>query len=805
MARLSSSIILLGTLAVLGCSGNSPAGSGGGTGGHAGAAGSMMPSGTGGASGQAGGAGRGGVDGSGVGGSIGGASGAGGGAIGGTAGAPGGAGGAAGTGGAGGATGSGGAAGQAGAGGAAGQAGAGGGTGQAGTGGGAAALRLLAGGTGPGEGVPLRSPTGITRDGANLYFTDLNAVWKLDVTTGAVATIAGVAGQPGAEDGTGADARFGSPSGIVSDGSGNLYVTDSSYFTIRKVVIATGAVTTIAGEPLGGAPGGYAICGNDDGVGANARFCTPAGIASDGAGNLYVANAGASTIRKVVIATADVSTIAGSAGSYNESADGRGMNARFSVPMGIASDGAGNLYVAEAGANVVRKIVIATADVSTIAGAPMQPGSADGAGGSARFYGPSGIASDRAGNLYVTDTENDTIRKIVVATGAVTTLAGVPTPGVFGTSTDGTGSEARFFNPRGVVSDGANNLYVADTENHNIRRIVLPNAEVTTIAGEGRPTIADGTGAAARFRNPAGITSDGAGGVFVADAANSAIRKVVIATGAATTLAGAGWSGSSDGTGAGARFDNAEGVASDRAGNLYVADTGNNTIRKIAVATGAVTTIAGAAGQFGSADGTGTAARFSGPTAIISDGAGSLYVADTANSTIRKVALATGAVTTLAGAGSPGSADGTGAAARFSYPYGIAGDGAGNLYVADTGNSTIRKIDLTTRTVTTFAGKVGVADSVDGPGAGARLNYPYSIGADGAGNLYVADIGNATIRKIVIQTAAVSTVIGSAGQSGVSLGPLPASLAAPYGVVVLPAGDLAITDFSENLVLIGHL
>jgi sugar lactone lactonase YvrE len=656
------------------------------------------------------------------------------------------------------------------------------------------------GGTG---GAPFRWPSGVASDRAgNLYFTAENAILKFDIATGDVTVIAGVATEPGAVDGTATEARFDYPRGIASDGAGNLFVADTQNFTIRKIVVATGAVTTLAGIAKGGATGFYGTCGYTDGIGATARFCYPGGIASDGAGNLYVADSDYNTIRKIVAATGEVTTLAGTPESYGSNVDGRGADARFNIPSGIASDGAGNLFVTDWGNRTIRKIVIATGDVATIAGMPGQQGSADGRGSSARFFEPHGIASDGAGNLYVSESYNNTIRKIVAATGDVTTLAGAV--GQHGAA-DGTGADARFNEPAGIASDGTGRLYVADYENSSIREVAIATADVTTIAGEGRPKIADGTGAAARFNNPAGIAGDGAGSLYVADSANSAIRKVALATGAVTTIAGAGWSGSADGAGAAARFSNPEGIASDRAGNLYVADTGNNTIRKIAVATGSVTTIAGAAGQFGSADGTGAAARFSGPTAIISDGAGSLYVADTANSTIRKVALATGAVTTLAGAGSPGSTDGTGAAARFSYPYGIAGDGAGNLYVADTGNSTIRKIDVTTRTVTTFAGKVGVTDSVDGPGATARFNYPYSIGGDGAGNLYVADIGNATIRKIVIQTAAVSTVIGSAGQSGVSLGPLPASLAAPYGVVVLPAGDLAITDFSENLVLIGHL
>ena len=485
--------------------------------------------------------------------------------------------------------------------GASGQAGTGGAAGRAGTG--APTLSLLAGGLGstaPASRFSL--PLGAASDGpGKLYVTDENAIRKVDIVTGVVTTIAGVVDQSGSADGTGAEARFSIPNGVASDGAGNLYVADTGNNTIRKIVIATGTVTTLAGT-RGGAPNGYAYCSYADGIGGRAGFCTPGGITSDGAGNLYVADSSACTIRKIVIATGEVTTLAGSGGSYGTSADGTGADARFNDPIGIASDGAGNLYVADYGGRTIRKVVVATGDVTTFAGTPGAQGSADGTGRAARIGGPSGVASDGAGNLYVTDSDNNTIRKIVIATGAVTTIAGVASLGMVSSSVDGTGADARFFSPHGVASDGAGHLYVADTENHNVRQVVIASAAVTTIAGAGRPTLADGTGAAARFNNSAGIASDGAGNLYVADTANSAIRKVVIATGAVTTIAGAGWSGSADGTGAAARFNNPEGVASDRAGNLYVADTGNNTIRQVALSTGAVTTLAGAAGQFGSAD-----------------------------------------------------------------------------------------------------------------------------------------------------------------------------------------------------------
>lgn len=337
---------------------------------------------------------------------------------------------------------------------------------------------------------------------------------------------------------------------------------------------------------------------------------------------------------------------------------------------------------------------------------------ADAAGGAsaASFKGPMSIAADGAGNLYVADTYNNTIRKIAPP-GVVTTLAGVAgNVGYF----DGAGAAASFDLPYGAATDRAGNIYVADTWNNIVRKIT-PAGVVKTLAG-GAPEIghADGMGAAARFRGPSGVAADGKGNIYVADTANNAIRKITPA-GLVTTLAGApGVSGHADGTGAAARFVHPRAVATDRAGNVYVADIHDNTIRKITPA-GAVSTLAGAAGQTGYADGAGAAARFHFPSGIAADGAGNVYVADTANNVIRKISRK-GVVTTLAGSpGQIGHADGMGAAASFFGPHGVATDKAGNVYVADTGNSTVRKI-TPAGMVKTLAGAPRVEGHADSGG-----------------------------------------------------------------------------------------
>ena len=426
-------------------------------------------------------------------------------------------------------------------------------------------------------------------------------------------------------------------------------------------------------------------------------------------------------------------------GSYR---DGAGAAARFNGPYGITNDGS-NLYVADSKNNTIRKIVISSGAVATLAGTAGSSGSTDGTGTAARFFHPDGVTNDGA-NLYVADTYNSTIRKIVISTGGVTTFAG--TAGSYG-SMDGIGTAAEFYWFDGITCDGSN-LYVADTYNHTIRKIVISSAVVTTLAGCAASSgSTDGAGTAARFYHPRGITSDGSN-LYVADSENDTIRKIIISTGAVTTLAGtAGLSGSTDGAGAAARFRLPFGITCDGA-NLYVADASNYTIRKIVISTGAVTTLAGSAGLSGSTDATGAAARFNFPSGITNDGS-NLYVADTDNHTIRKIVISSGAVTTLAGsAGSSGSTDATGAAARFNGPYGITSDGS-NLYVADTSNHTIRKIVISSGVVTTLAGTALSSGSTDGTGTAARFDGPSSIIYDSVNNkLFVADTGNNCIRKL---------------------------------------------------------
>jgi sugar lactone lactonase YvrE len=324
--------------------------------------------------------------------------------------------------------------------------------------------------------------------------------------------------------------------------------------------------------------------------------------------------------------------------------------------------------------------------------------------------------------------------------GQVTTIAG---SGIQG-ATDETGTAASFSYPKGVTVDVSGNIYIADNYNHKIRKI-SPAGVVSTLAGNGTAGATNATGTAASFSSPMGLTVDAAGNVYVADSANHKIRKIT-PTGIVTTLAGTGSTGWTDATGTSASFDAPSGVTVDPSGNIYVADTYNHKIRKI-TPTGVVTTFAGG-NISGWTNGTGTAARFDSPIGATMDISGNLYIGEYGNNEIRKITPAK-VVTTLAGGLMSGSNNGTGSAASFDRPMGVAVDASGNVYIADSANYLIRKI-TTAGVVTTLAGSSDNLGSIDAIGTAAKFYRPIGVAVDASGNVYVADTNNHKIRKISI-------------------------------------------------------
>ncbi len=609
-------------------------------------------------------------------------------------------------------------------------------------------------------------PHGVIADSAGNFFVadSGNSTIRKVTPDGMVTTFAGLAGVSGSDDGTGSEARFNYPADIAIDDQGNLYVVDLKDHTVRKIT-PEAVVTTLAGVPK--------MAGFRDGAGDQALFNKPRGVAADHAGNVFIGDGLNRRIRKI---TPDgvVSTFAGSGVAGHK--DGTGTEATFGAVAGMGIDLSENLYVCDDD-NSIRKItpaaavthyanlgfigvegadvVIAPDGVGYVAnsaliyssviqipagGGPNEnlaggtsSGSEDGAGEEAMFRFPQGITVNPSGDIYIVDGEdggitpaNNNLRKITPA-GVVTTFAGLAPEG----SDDAVGNQAQFYHPRGVAVDHAKGiLYAADASNNTIRRI-RPSGLVRTIAG--LPRIAgdmDGRRGEARFDFPGIMTVDGQGNVLVCDVLNDLVRKVT-PDGVVTTLV---------------EHISCGGLAVDSTGTVWIANFGGQTIDFIDPS-GQLTVFAGRTGQTGRDDGVGSEARFNFPSGIAFDSAGNLFVADTGNGSIRKM-TPEAVVTTFAGGSTrSGNDDGIGIAATFGSPKGLAIDAMDNIYITDTRNHTVRKITPAAST-TTLAGKLETPGYVDGPGVDARFDLPWDIAVNRNGRVYVADNYNDNIRRL---------------------------------------------------------
>jgi len=599
--------------------------------------------------------------------------------------------------------------------------------------------------------------------------------WTVSAQTIDIATLAGYPGK-GSADGANGSALFYNLQSVAVDAGGNLYVADTGNNTIR-VVTSAGVSSTLAGNP--------GVTGSVDGSGSNALFNQPSGIALDAATNIYVTDYGNNTIRKVTLA-GSVTTIAGTAGVAG-SANLTGTNSTFNHPLGIAVDSTTNLYVADYGNQLIRKIS-ASLTATTLAGSVGVAGFSNASSTSAQFNNPEAVTVDGSLNVYVADTGNAVIRKITSG-GSVSTFAG--TPGSLGTQD---GASPLFYQPEGVVITSGGTLYVSDYYANTIRAVTSGGVSSTIAGSAGLSGSIDGTSNNARFWGPQGLAFSSAGTVYIADSGNSTVRTMT-AAGVVTTLVGSPSVGSTNGTITTARFYSPQGVALDSSTNLYIADVQNHVIRKISIS-GAVTTLAGTVGVAGSEDGAGSSALFSGPQGLAVDSSGTVYVADTGNSTIRKINSG-GTVSTFVGlSGNPGNTDGSGTNAQFNRPGGVAVDTSFNVYVADTWNHTIRKI-TPAGVSSTLAGLSGTFGTFNGTNSGARFNCPTGVAVDPSGNLYVTDFNNDTIREVT-PAGVVTTLAGEPGTWGSADGSNSLALFNGPTGIAYSSGNLFVIDSWNN-------
>ena len=500
-----------------------------------------------------------------------------------------------------------------------------------------------------------------------------------------ITTFAGSAGGVGTGDGGPAtEASLGFPDGLAVDAAGNLFIADTFNHRIRRVS-PDDIISTVAGNGIRGFSG-------DGGPATNASLANPDGLAVDAAGNLFIADTFNHRIRRVS-PDGIISTVAGSEfGGFFSGDGGPATDASLAFPQGVAVDAAGNLFVADTFNHRIRQ-VSPDGIISTVAGNGIRGLSGDGGPATnASLANPDGLAVDAAGNLFIADSSNHRIRR-VSPDGIISKVAGSEFGGFF-SGDGGPATNAAVAFPRGLALDTAGNLFIADTLNFRIRR-VSPDGIISTVAGNGTERFSGDGGAAtsASLVRPQAVAVDAAGNLFIADTFNHRIRQVS-PDGIISTVAGNGIRGfSGDGGPATNASLDPDGLAVDAAGNLFIADFGNGRIRRVSP-DGIISTVAGnGRGGFSGDGGPATDASLRFPGGVALDAAGNLFIADRGNDRIRRVSP-DDIISTVAGDGIHGfSGDGGPATnAALASPGSVAVDAAGNLFIADVRNSRIRVV-----------------------------------------------------------------------------------------------------------------
>ena len=632
-----------------------------------------------------------------------------------------------------------------------------------------------------------------------------------------------VGGGPSAAVPTNADLP--GPTSAVKDASGNIYIAAPTSANVFK--LSAGVLSVYAGQGFGGYGGDGSVAGN-----ASVVLGNPVAFAFDSKGNLFIADYGESRIRRVDAVTGKFSTYAGgngkcAHGTFTCGDGGAATAALLNLPEALAFDSSDNLYIADATDNRIRRVDAVTGVMTTYAGTLqnngtnelnycLNPNTACGDGGpatSAFLNFPEGLAFDSAGNLYIGDTFDNRVR-VVSPSGTINAFAGNGGSCLSSVRPCGDGSpavNAQLHRPQGVSTDASGNVYIADTLDHRIR--IVSGGTISAFAGTGAQGFSGdgGTAAKALLNSPVGVSVDSSGNVLIADTGNQRIRTV--SSGNISTVAGGG-NGGDGGPANQALLALPYGVAEDAAGNLYIADQFNNRIRKVTNPTGSnpiITTVAGNGNLGYSGDG-GLAvnATLNQPSTVVVDSNGNIFISDTQNFVIRRVDANTGNISTYAGVAGQTCFPTTNAcgdggpatSANFALPLGIALDSANNLYIADWYGYKIRMVTASTGIISTFAGTGTAGFKGDGgPANAARLDHPSSVAVDSSGNVLIDDQYNMRIRRVTSGTINTFALSGFAGLKGIGGPAINASMWNPLSVSVDPSNNVFVGGGNDSVIM----
>ena len=489
----------------------------------------------------------------------------------------------------------------------------------------------------------LNFPSAVVLDTlGNLYIADQANVCVREVTTnGVIMDVAGtctVVGS-GGDGGAPTSALFERPVRLFVDSGGDIFISDIAANRIREVITAKETIQTVAGNGTAGFAG-------DGGPATQAELNEPSGVWVDGSGNIFLTDVLNNRVREVVASTGDIQTIAGNGGTVGPGGDGDpATSATLNYPAGVAVDGSGNIFISDGDNNRIRKVVAATGDIQTVAGTGVQgSGGNSGPATSAELNGPYGVFVDGSGNIFIADANNNEIREVVAATGNIQTVAG---SGPSNTGYGGPALNALLNRPIGVFVDSSGNIFIADGFNNRIREVVAATGNIQTVAGNGAGGFSGDGGPAvnAGLSSRGGIFLDSSGNIFIADTLNNRVREVVAATGNIQTVAGNGTGGFSGdgGLATSAELDGPTAVFVDRSGYIFITDFYNQRIREVIAATGNIQAVAGnGTGGFSGDGGPPTSAELDSPLSLFGDQLSNLFIADTGNNRIRKI---TGLVT----------------------------------------------------------------------------------------------------------------------------------------------------------------